>query len=208
VEPIVVGVFSVAAFVGATAYRRWSERRRRGVEAARNVEAERIIALLSSRQPGVWDVDDLRERVATTARDLWSAPDREALARLETWVHPDLLGEQARTWPPRAERREVRVKFVQAPAFLHVAEGGPDHDKVIARVESEIEGAWLDAHGKRLRRERRGAAATYHHWIHIDGQGWRLETIAPEPPVDAPPPSSVACRILPQGASEETGSQA
>lgn len=207
-DPIVVGVFTAAAFVGATTYRRWTERRRRGVEAARNVEAERIIALLSTRQPGVWDIDDLRERVATTARDLWAAPDRAALERLQTWVHPDLLGETARTWPARAERREMKVKLLQPPAFIHVAEGGQAPDRVIARVEAEVEGDWLDGAGKRLRRERRTSLATYHHWTHIDGQGWRLDKIQPLPPVGVDPPSSVACRILPQGASEETESQA
>lgn len=207
-DPIVVGVFAAAAFVGATTYRRWTERRRRGVEAARNVEAERIIALLSARQPGVWDIDDLRERVATTARDLWAAPDRAALERLRTWVHPDLLGETVRAWPARAERREMKVKLLQPPAFIHIAEGGEDADRVIARVEAEVEGTWLDGDGKRLRRERRTSLATYHHWTHIDGQGWRLDRIAPLPPVGEGPPSSVACRILPQGASEETESSA
>lgn len=207
-DPIVVGVFAAAALVGATTYRRFSERRRRGVEAARNVEAERIIALLSARQPGVWDIDDLRERVATTAKDLWAAPDRPALERLRTWVHADLLAQVTRAWPARAERREVKVKLLAPPAFFHVAEGGPDPDRVIARVEAEVEGAWLDAGGKRVRRERRTSGATWHHWTHIDGQGWRLDQVLDLPPLDAPPPSSVACRILPQGASEETESQA
>lgn len=206
-EPILVGVFAAAAFVGATTYRRFAERRRRGVEAARNVEAERIIALLSARQPGVWDIDDLRDRVGTTARDLWAAPDRAALDRLQTWIHADLLGETLRAWPARAERREARVKLLQPPAFIHVAEGGQTPDRVIARVEAEVEADWLDGQGKRLKRERRTSLATYHHWTHIDGQGWRLDAIAPLPPVGEAPPSSVACRILPQGAAEEAESE-
>lgn len=207
-DPIIVGVFAAAAFVGATTYRRYTERRRRGVEAARNVEAERIIALLSSRQPGVWDIDDLRERVATTASELWAAPDRASLERLQTWVHGDLIAEALRAWPARAERREAKVKLLQAPAFLHVTEGGPGPDRVIARVEAEVEGSWLDGAGKRIRRERRTATATYHHWTHIDGQGWRLDQVAPLPPVGESPPSSVACRIMPEGATEESESQA
>ena len=207
-EPMLVGVFALAAFVGATTDRRFSERRRRGVEAARNVEAERIIALLSARQPGVWDIDDLRERVGATATDLWSAPDRPALDRLQTWVHADLLAQVAKDWPARAERREVKVKLLAAPAFFHVAEGGPGPDRVIARVTAEVEGAWLDGGGKRVKRDRRAASTTWHHWTHIDGQGWRLDQVAALPPLDAPPPSSVACRILPQGATEESESQA
>jgi len=208
VDFVLIGVSVVSALVGAQVYRRWNMRRRRGVESARNVEAERIVALLSSRQPGVWDADDLRERVETTARDLWTLPTLAAMERLQTWVHPELLSRTQRAWVPRAVRRELRAAFRSPPAFVQVVEGGPGHDRVIVRIEASVEGDWLDAAGKRLRRDRRSPEVTYHHWTHIDGQGWRLDQIEALAPVGEPPPSSVACRILPLAASEESGTQA
>lgn len=205
---VLIGVSVVSAFLGAQAYRRWNMRRRRGVENARNVEAERIVALLSSRQPGVWDADDLRERVESTARDLWTLPTPADMERLQTWVHPELLGRTQRAWVSRAVRRDLRAAFRSPPSFVQVVEGGPGPDRVIVRIDAAVEGDWLDAAGKRLRRDRRGAEVSYHHWTHIDGQGWRLDQIDPLAPIGEPPPSSVACRIQPMGASEETGSQA
>ena len=207
-DPVVVACCIVAAIVGATTYRRLTSRRRQGAENARNVEAERILALLSARQPGVWDVDDMRDRVHATARDLWTLATRTDLERLQTWVHSDLLAETLRTWPARAFRREMRASFPHPPAFVQVVEGGPGEDRVIARVEAALEGDWLDIDGRRVRHERRPMTVSYHHWTHIDGQGWRLDHITSVPPVGEPPPSSVSCRIMPQGASEETGSNA
>jgi hypothetical protein len=208
VDFVLIGVSVVSAFVGAQIYHRWNMRRRHGVESARNVEAERIVALLSSRQPGVWDADDLRERFESTARDLWTLPTAAAMERLQTWVHPELLTRTLRTWVPRAVRRELRAAFRSPPAFVQVVEGGPGHDRVIVRIEASVEGDWLDAAGKRLRRDRRNVELTYHHWTHIDGQGWRLDQIEAQAPVGEPPPSSVACRILPLATSEESGTQA
>ena len=208
VDFILVGVSLVSAVIGAQVYRRWHERRRRGVENARNVEAERILALLSARQPGVWDADDLRERVETTARELWTLATKTELDRLRTWIHPELLNRHLQAWQPRATRRELRATFRTPPAFVQVVEGGPGPDRVIARVEASVEGDWLDAAGKRVKRDRRATVVSYHHWIHIDGQGWRLDQIEPQPPIGEPPPSSVACRIMPLGASEESGTQA
>lgn len=189
---------AVAGAIAGASFRRFKTRRRSGVDVARNVEAERIIAMLSARQPGVWDVDDLRDRIAETARDLWSLSTRDDMARLQTWVHADLLEETLSIWPARAIRREVRVTFRGQPAFIHVAEGGDDDDRLIARLDAACEGAYMDAKGRRLKRDHRPLRSSYHHWVHIDGQGWRLDSIALQPPTSVDPPSSVSCRILPQ----------
>lgn len=201
-SPLVVLAFSLAAVAGALLHRRLL-RRRLGKETARYVEAERIIALLSSRQPGVWDQEDLRERVQKMARDLWSLPTREALTQLQTWVNPGLLRESLGGWPSRGDRREVTVRFTSPVAFVHVNEGGPGPDRLIARLNASLESAWYDARGRLLKKERQGARASYHTWIHIDGQGWQLDAILDTAPAHEPPPSSVSCRILPPDAASE-----
>jgi hypothetical protein len=189
--------FASAAFAGAF-WQRTRLRRNNGSQTARYVEAERIIAMLSARQPGVWDQEDLRERVQKIARDFWSLPTREAFSQLQSWVNPALLKQTHMTWPGRSERREVTVKFTAPVAFMQVNEGGPGPDRLIARLTAQLESAWFDAKGKVLKKERQRVRATYHTWIHIDGQGWQLDAIADAPPAGEPPPSSVSCRILPQ----------
>lgn len=194
--PLTALVFAASA-VGASLWQRRRMRRRQGSETARYVEAERIIALLSARQPGVWDQEDLRERVQKIARDYWGLPTRESMGQLQSWVNPQLLRQAVLGWPMKSERREVTVKFTAPVAFVQVNEGGPGPDRMIARLTAQLESLWYDAKGKLLKKERQGARATYHTWIHIDGQGWQLDGIADAPPTSEPPPSSVSCRILP-----------
>ena len=201
--PLIALAFASAAFAGAF----WQRRRSRlgnGSETARYVEAERIIAMLSARQPGVWDQEDLRDRIQKMARDFWSLPTREAFGQLQTWVNPALLKQAVLAWPGRSERREVTVRFTSPVAFIQVNEGGPGPDRLIARLSAQLESAWFDAKGKVFKKERRNARATYHTWIHIDGQGWQLDAVADTPPGGEPPPSSVSCRILPAALEEES----
>lgn len=186
-----------AAAIAAGAARRWRAYRLQALETARHVEAERIIALLSAKQPGVWDQEDLRDRMRGIAEQLWSAPTRDALAPLEPWVSASLLAQALREWPPRAARREVKLEFAPV-AFMQVHEGGPRSDRVVARVIVRRETAWYDAQNRLLRRRREGSRTTYHTWEHVDGQGWHLEAIAPGAPTAEVPPYSVSCRILPQ----------
>lgn len=200
--PFAALCFASVAFA-ASLVTRWRMRARQGRDTARYVEAERIIAMLSARQPGVWDQEDLRERVQATARDCWSLPTREAMGRLQSWVGPDLLAELNRAWPQGCESREVTVRFATPISFVQVNEGGPGPDRLIARVNAGWEGNWLDANGQPRKRERKAVHVSYHTWIHIDGQGWQLEAIADRAPEGEPPPSSVTCRILPQELAEE-----
>jgi hypothetical protein len=192
-----------AAACVAGLFQRYRSRQREALERARHVEAERIIALLSAKQPGVWDQEELRTRIQATARDFWSLPTREDLARLETWVSQSLLEALRATWPAAAARREAHVQFRGPVAFLQVNEGGPGPDRLIARLCGLRETQWLDAQGKRVRQERKAPFQTVHTWIHIDGQGWRLEAIGDALSADEPPPSSVSCRIHPEATPEE-----
>lgn len=203
-EPLFVASCAIAAIAGAAFYRAYARNQARAA-TARSVEAERIIALLSSKQPGVWDQDDLRTRVAQVAGDLWAIPTLGELDRLQTWVHPDLIARVRQAWPARAARRDLKVTFQTPVSFVAVHEGGPGQDRLVARLDTRMEGQYLDPDGRRVRAERRARAATYHSWIHIDGQGWRLESIGDDMP-NLDPSSSVTCRIMPQGATtgEET----
>lgn len=197
-EQVLIAIAIAAASLGVGMLVRMSEQKRQTHEQARHVEAERIVSLLSSRQPGVWDHEDLRARMQETARDLWSLPTRDDLGRLETWVSPTLLDGERQTFPPKAARREAVVTYKAPVSFIQVNEGGPTADRVIARLTASREATWLDEKGRKVKQERQGTAVTYHTWIHIDGQGWQLEAIAKRPPEGEPPPSSVSCRILPQ----------
>lgn len=202
-EQLLIAFAISAAAMGAGLLVRIREQQRQAAEQARHVEAERIVALLSARQPGVWDHEDLRARMQDTARDLWSLGTREDLARLDTWVNPLLLDAEKNAFPARAVRREAVVTYKAPVRFMQVNEGGPEVDRVIARLSASRESTWLDAQGKKVKHERQGTADTFHIWIHIDGQGWHLEAIAKQPPTNEPPPSSVSCRILPQTPVEE-----
>ncbi|HEY9721207.1 MAG TPA: hypothetical protein V6D47_04290 [Oscillatoriaceae cyanobacterium] len=188
--------FTVAA-IGAGLARRWRVYRQHALETARHVEAERIIAMLSAKQPGVWDQEDLRSRMREIAERLWSAPTRDALAQLEPWVSAQVLAQALHDWPARSVRREVALEFAPV-AFMQVHEGGPQNDRVVARLIVRRDSSWLDAEDHVLRRRREGARTTYHTWLHVDGRGWHLEAIAPSPPNAELPPYSVSCRILPQ----------
>lgn len=201
-ESVLFPIVITAAALGAGLAVRVRAAQRQTRETARMVEAERIVALLSSRQPGVWDQDELRHRVQQTARDFWTAPTREALAGLAQWVGPDLLASARQHWPSASVKREATVAFEGRVAFMHVAEGGPHADRLIARLVAKRETRWLDANGKAIRHDRQRVSQTFHTWIHIDGQGWQLTAIAEAMPTSEPPPSSVSCRILPQAASE------
>lgn len=189
--------------VGALAYRYWLFRHSSLAISARQAEAERIVAALSAKQPGVWDADDLRERVMATARDLWSAPTRADLDHIRMWVHPELLTRIVNEWPAQAARRDVVVQFKDAPAFVHVLEGGPGADSMTARVVASVESVYFDARGRQIKRVRKGARASYHRWVHIDGQGWRLDMIAHHLAVDEPSPFSVSYRVLTSPDAEE-----
>jgi hypothetical protein len=193
---------TAAAFV-AGLFQRRKARQQAALERARHVEAERIIALLSGKQPGVWDQDELRSRIQATARDFWALPTLAELAALETWVAQPLLDELKARWPKGAARRLATVQFRVPVAFMQVHEGGPGPDRLIARLVGLRETTWLDEADRRVRHERKAPFATYHSWIHIDGQGWRLEDVASQLSADEPPPSSVSCRILPQASPEE-----
>lgn len=201
-EQVLVAIAIAAASLGTGMLVRMREQQRQAQEQARHVEAERIVALLSARQPGVWDQEDLRARMQETARELWSLPTREALGRLETWVSPALLDAERQAFPARADQREAVVTYKAPVTFVQVNEGGATADRVIARLTASRESTWLDAKGRKLKHERQGPTVTYHTWIHIDGQGWHLEAIARRAPEGEPPPSSVTCRILPQAPVE------
>jgi hypothetical protein len=206
VEQFLVSLLvTLAALLAGQAYR-WRQAQRQARETARLVEAERIISLLSAQQPGVWDHEELRMRVETTARDLWSLGTREEMAHLAMWVQPDVLAPALARWPQDTARREVRVRMVEPPAFVQVHEGG-EQDRVVARLRAQWEATWLNAKGRVIRRERQRAFRSYHTWVHIDGQGWQLSAISAEPPLQEPAPSSVTFRILPQVATEEKGAR-
>jgi hypothetical protein len=192
---------TLAALLAGQAYR-WRQAQRQARETARLVEAERIISLLSAQQPGVWDHEELRMRVETTARDLWSLGTRDEMANLAMWVQPDVLGPALARWPHDTARREVRVRMVEPAAFVQVHEGG-EQDRVVARLRAQWETTWLNPKGRVIRRERQRAFRSYHTWVHIDGQGWQLAAISAEPPLQEPAPSSVTFRILPPVATEE-----
>jgi hypothetical protein len=196
---------SLAAMLTGQALRQ-RRRARSARETARLVEAERIVSLLSGRQPGVWDQDDLRDRVESTARELWSAPDREAIARVAMWAEPPVVEREIGSWPASAVRREATVRFSERASFVQVQEGG-DADRVVARLRASWEASWFDARGKRVKREVQRLFRSYHAWVHIDGLGWQLRSITLTPPLDEAPPSSVSCRILPVAAETESKSQ-
>lgn len=206
-DTVIAALLIATAACGVGIAQRLRSRKRQGAETARHVEAERIIAMLSNKQPGVWDQEELRDRVARTARDLWSLPTRESLGQLQTWVNPVLLREANQNWPAKGDRREVSVQVTPPVGFIQVNEGGQGPDRLIARLTASLDTAWFDDRGKRIKQERKGSHTSYHTWIHIDGQGWMLDAIADTAPADEPPPFSIACRILPQGTTQETESQ-
>lgn len=201
-EQILVSLLVTLAAVLAGQVYRWRRAQRQTRETARLVEAERIVSLLSAQQPGVWDHDELRMRVETTARDLWSLPSREEMARLALWVQPAVLEPALARWPDASARREVKLRVLEAPSFVQVHEGG-DQDRLVARLRAQWEATWVDPKGRVIRRERQRTFRSYHAWVHIDGQGWQLAAIAPSSPLEEPPPSSVSCRILPQASAGE-----
>jgi hypothetical protein len=192
---VFVGV--VSAYMGATWLRRRQATQRRELESARNVQSERILSLLAGQQPGVWDAEELRDLVTRTAVAFWSAPTREALEGQQAWVRPDMLSRQAALWPADAVRREAAVTLARPPVFVHVTEGGPGVDRVIARFEAHISQDFFLADGTCIRTERHPVTASYHLWHHEDGQGWRLEAISERFPSHEPIPSSVAVGIRP-----------
>src|SRR5205085_1884554 len=100
----------------ASLLQRWRLRKKDGNDTARYVEAERIVSMLSARQPGVWDQEDLRERVQAMAKDVWSLPTREALNHLQSWVNPAILEGVKRAW--RGDRRELDVRFTAPVSFV------------------------------------------------------------------------------------------
>jgi hypothetical protein len=187
----------VAAYMGATLVRRRLSAQRRELESSRNVQTERILALLASQQPGVWDVEELRDLVTRTASAFWGAPTREALEGLQAWVQPEMLSQQAARWPVEAVRREAVVTMARPPVFVHVTEGGPGTDRVVVRFEAHIAQDFFRADGVCIRTERHPAGASYHLWHHEDGQGWRLEGISERFPTQEPIPSSTAVGIRP-----------
>lgn len=202
-ESLLFPLLITAAALGAGLAVRLRENKRLTHETARMVEAERIVALLSSRQPGVWDQDELRSRIQQTARDFWTAPTREALSGLAQWVGPALVAEGREAWPAASVKREATLTIEGRVAFMFVSEGGEDGDRLIARMVARRETRWLDASGKTVRHERGRGKASFHTWVHIDGQGWQLVAIADRLPENAPPASSVTCRILPQQAEPQ-----
>lgn len=187
----------VAAYMGATIYRRRAESRQHQLESSRNVEAERILSLLSARQPGVWDLDELRDVADRTARRFWAAPTREDLEAIQPWVRPEMVARQLARWPEAAVRREVIVTQPRPPVFVHVTEGGPGPDRVIVRFEAHISQDFFRADGVCIRTERHPVGASYHVWHHHDGQGWRLEAISERFPSEEPPSSALSCGIRP-----------
>lgn len=194
---------AAAAVAGAWLTRRflWKQR---GESVARHVEAERIVALLSARQPGVWDAEDLRERVVERAKACWGSGTLADLARLETWVAPRLLAE-LQAWPKGAERREVALRLEERARFVAVTEGGPGPDRMIARVMAGWEASYLDAAGKRVKVERQAFGPSFHTWLHVDGQGWVLEAMSSEEPPGEPPPSSTMVRVMPRAEATDDG---
>lgn len=200
----VTGLLAAAAAVaGAWFTRQWLAKRQ-GQAVARHVEAERIVALLSARQPGVWDVDDLRERVVERAKACWASSSLEDLARLETWVSPRLLAE-LRAWPQGATKREVRLRMEERPRFVSVTEGGGGPDRLVAKLMAGWDAIYLDARGKRVKQERRSYGPSFHTWLHVDGQGWMLDAMGGEEPMDEPAPSSVMVRVLPRAEAADDG---
>jgi hypothetical protein len=203
VEQLLLSLLVTAAAMLTGQYVRQQRQRREARETARLVEAERIISLLSGKQPGVWDQEELRGRVESTARDLWSLPTQEALANVAQWAQPAVLSHATGAWPARATRREVKLRLLEPAAFVQVQEGG-EQDRVVARLRAQWEATWLNATGRVVKRERQTAFRSYHAWVHIDGLGWQLTAISSEPPLDEAPPSSVSCRIMPSEPVEQS----
>lgn len=193
--PLVIGG---SAFVFGF-FQRLRQFRRDQEQLARHVQAERILALLSQRQPGVWDHEDLKARIGQTAIELISAPTPEALAPLRAWVVPALL-EQA--WLKNAERREVNAQLEGTVSIMQLHEGGPGPDEVVARLTLRHETTWR-RDGRVMKKQRLRPTKFYHHWRHIDGQGWQLEAITRSIDPAAAPPYSLSCRILPPNHAAE-----
>lgn len=202
-EQVLLSLLVTLAAMLTSQYYRQQRRQREARETARLVEAERIIALLSGVQPGVWDQDELRSRVESTARDLWSLPTQDELARVAQWAQPAVLSLATAGWPGRAVRRDVKLRLLEPASFVQVHEGG-EQDRVVARLRAQWECTWLNAKGGVVKRERRRPFRSYHHWVHINGLGWQLTTISDTPPLDEPSPSSVSCRILPSQPVEQS----
>lgn len=181
-----IPVFALMAFAAATLLRVRAARRSLAFQA-RRVEAERLLALLSDQQPGVWDAETLKGLIAQVSAAFVSPPSREALERLAPWVASDVLA--ART--QRFGRRHPAVKAISV-AILQLQEGGDAPDQVVARV--------------RLRRAGRAVAPRagllFETWRHHDGHGWRLEALASATEPDLPPSFSVSCRVMPSAGSE------
>ncbi|MEB3197865.1 MAG: hypothetical protein VKP62_11750 [Candidatus Sericytochromatia bacterium] len=137
----------------------------------------------------------MRNRVGEVASRYWSADTPAALRQLQQWVHPSMVEAQLARWPEGAQRRDGRVELITPPAFVHVVEGAPSGDRLIARLEARIAQDFFDAQGRCIRTERHPPEFSYHHWRHIDGQGWQLEGITAHFPRGEAPPSSVACGL-------------
>lgn len=205
-ELLLILTCALSAWLGASVYRAYTGRRDLRQMSARNVETERIIALLSAQQPGIWDSEELRAHVQRVAQEFWAAPTPAALEVVKNWVRSEMVDVQLARWPAGAVRREVEVSFEHPPAFVHVEEGLETPDRVIARLSARIAQDFINAEGRCIRTERHPAWPSYHHWIHIDGQGWQLEAITENFPRRENPPSSVTCGITPEGARAPSGS--
>ncbi|MEB3283888.1 MAG: hypothetical protein VKN33_01195 [Candidatus Sericytochromatia bacterium] len=194
-ELLLIVTSAVSAWLGAYLYGRYTERRDNIKLSTRNVETERIIALLSVHQPGIWDSDELRAQMQRVAEEFWSAPTPEALEVVKNWVREEMVETQLSRWPTGAMRREVAVTFEHPPAFVHVQEGDPGPDRVIARLSARIAQDFINAEGRCIRTERHPAWPSFHHWVHIDGRGWQLEAITETFPRREGPPQSSSCNI-------------
>ena len=199
-ELLLILTCAVSAWLGASLYRAYTGRRVSREMSARNVETERILAQLSAQQPGIWDLDELRAHVERVAEQFWAAPTPLELEVVKNWVRRDMVEAQLSRWPAAAVRREAVVTLEHPAAFVHVTEGGNGPDRVIARLSARIAQDFINAEGRCIRTERHPAWPSYHHWVHIDGQGWQLEAITETFPRREAPPSSVSCGIVPEKA--------
>lgn len=165
---------SAAAAAAGALLARALGRRKLAREAGRRVESERMLAMLSALQPGVWDVDELRALVAERFGRWLCASTPGELAALETWVSP------ARLQEARSRRTRPAPVTASRVAFVHVEEGDSG-DRVVARVSY-----------------RQGARArlAYATFRHVDGQGWLLMETGSHLPHGLGAPRSVRCRMV------------
>jgi hypothetical protein len=191
------------AFLGAL-YQRIRAERHIQTERARQLETERIVSVLSAKQPGVWDQDELRQWTSAIAREFWSAPTPETIARLQGRVSPELLAAAQAHWPHGAVRRDFQVRLSGPVVFIHVVEGAPWGDRLIIQVKAEWEGRFFDRTGLALKHEKQKRFVSFHTWAHTDGFGWELQAIDKRPPLLVTPPTSVSCRLMPELAFEES----